>query len=98
MEMKALSLKYSNPVLSQIQGCAIFLRYWVKLLGFFPDDIRLCQDLQKQKFANSDTFGGSSEHPGSVQSRYKVDSESWQCIQGLNRRIGIQDLDPILGS
>ena len=32
MEMKALSLKYSNPVLSQIQGCAIFLRYWVKLL------------------------------------------------------------------
>ena len=30
--MKALSLKYSNPVLSQIQGCAIFLRYWVKLL------------------------------------------------------------------
>ena len=33
MEMKALSLKYSNPVLSQIQGCAIFLRYWVKLLN-----------------------------------------------------------------
>ena len=32
--MKALSLKYSNPVLSQIQGCAIFLRYWVKLLIF----------------------------------------------------------------
>ena len=31
--MKALSLKYSNPVLSQIQGCAIFLRYWVKLLS-----------------------------------------------------------------
>ena len=30
--MKALSLKYSNPVLSQIQGFAIFLRYWVKLL------------------------------------------------------------------
>ena len=32
--MKALSLKYSNPVLSQIQGCAIFLRYWVKLLRY----------------------------------------------------------------
>ena len=29
--MKALSLKYSNPVLSQIQGFAIFLPYWVKL-------------------------------------------------------------------
>ena len=35
--MKALSLKYSNPVLSQIQGCAIFLRYWVKLLKFGSD-------------------------------------------------------------
>lgn len=37
MEMKALSLKYSNPVLSQIQGCAIFLRYWVKLLSHAAD-------------------------------------------------------------
>ena len=33
MEIRALSPKYSYPVLSQIQGCAIFLRYWVKLLG-----------------------------------------------------------------
>ena len=52
-----------------------FLFLWV-LAGFFPEDIRLCQDPQKQRFANSDTFGGSSEHPGSVQSRYKVDSEN----------------------
>ena len=36
--MKALSLKYSNPVLSQIQGCAIFLRYWVKLLRCLQED------------------------------------------------------------
>ena len=37
--MKALSLKYSNPVLSQIQGCAIFLRYWVKLLSSILDPL-----------------------------------------------------------
>ena len=34
MEMKALCLMYLNPVLIQIQGCAIFLRYWMKLLRF----------------------------------------------------------------
>ena len=38
--MKALSLKYSNPVLSQIQGCAIFLRYWVKLLTW-PSELEV---------------------------------------------------------
>ena len=51
---------------------------WV-LADFFPEDIRLCQYPQKQRFANSDTFGGSCEHPRSVQSRDKVDSENpWE--------------------
>ena len=64
-----------------------FLFLWV-LAGFFPEDIRLCQDLQKQRFANSDTFGGSSEHPGSVQSRYKVDSENpWEKISMCGKKI-----------
>ena len=78
MEMKALSLKYSNPVLSQIQGCAIFLRYWVKLLKISCD----WQKKSKQPITQGVFFGVFEKNSSKIKLKLKEFFEKTQGFLG----------------
>ena len=80
--MKALSLKYSNPVLSQIQGCAIFLRYWVKLLLYGLLD---CHNLSQFNFEYTHQVH-THTHPVNVPPAKEQEKKRERIVETHNQR------------